>query len=161
MACGWTCFIEGDRAEESGNFPLARQWFERGVELGEVDCLTRLARMYDLGIGVIADGVVSIRLYKRAWRLGSTLAASNIATIYRDRGRPRLAAQWFRRVAEARDSSGHLELAKLYLTGLGGKRSTSLALRHLAACSGSANLTEGEREEAEALQKSVALSASR
>jgi hypothetical protein len=60
-------FRIGDAAEDEGNFTLARQSFERGSALGDTTCLCRLARMFDLGLGVGTDKLMAMRLYQRAW----------------------------------------------------------------------------------------------
>ena len=48
-------FRIADAAEEAGNYELARLSFERAASLGCADCLTRLAYLFDVGIGVEVD----------------------------------------------------------------------------------------------------------
>lgn len=48
-------FRIGDAAEEVGDHEYARQSFEKGAALGDVNCLIRLAYMFDAGIGVEVD----------------------------------------------------------------------------------------------------------
>jgi TPR repeat protein len=74
-------FSIGDAAEEAGNYTLARQSFERGAALGDADCQSRLANMFDVGSGVAIDKAVAMRLYQQAWRRGSTVAGMNIAIL--------------------------------------------------------------------------------
>lgn len=61
-------FRIGDAAEEAGNLAHALKAFERGAALGNVDCLCRLAYLFDTGTGVEADKATAIRLYQRARR---------------------------------------------------------------------------------------------
>jgi len=48
-------FRIGDAAEEAGSYTLARQSFERGAALGDAECLSRLAHMFDIGSGGATD----------------------------------------------------------------------------------------------------------
>jgi TPR repeat protein len=138
-------------AEEAGNYELARQSWERAASLGCADCLTRLAYMFDVGIGVGMDKSHAMHLYKKAWRQGSQVAANNIAILYRERRQRRLMFQWFLRAANAGDGDALVELAKCYLGGAGVRKSSQDALRCLASAIGSDCITEASREEAQAL----------
>ena len=144
-------FSIGDAAEDAGNYDLARQSFERGASLGDAVCLSRLAYMFDVGIGVEADKGRAMQLYKQAWRRDSRVAANNIAILYREQGKHRLMFQWFERDARTGDGEALLNLAKCYLSGTGVRKSVQSALRHLAAAANSDDITEAGREEAEAL----------
>lgn len=138
-------------AEEAGNYELARQSFERAASLGCSACLTRLAYMFDVGIGVEVDKSRAMHLYKRAWRQRSEVAANNIAILYRERSQHRLMFQWFLRAANAGDGDALVELAKCYLSGVGVRKSAQDALRCLASAASSNCITEANQEEAEAL----------
>lgn len=145
-------FRIGDAAEEAGDFALALRSFERGSDLGSSECLTRLAYLYDEGVGVEVDKPLAMKLYRRAWRLGgSTCAANNIAILYREVGRHREMFRWFQRAAQRGDDSAQLELAKCYLEGVGVRKNVQLALRCLAIAEGGFYISEYEREEARAL----------
>jgi len=142
-------FQIGDTAQEAGNYELAHQSFERAAVLGNPECLSRLAYMFDVGIGVGIDKAHAMRLYQRAWRRGSAVAANNIAILYREQGKLRHMFRWFQRAVESGDTDAHVELAKCYLNGTGVRKSAQSALRHLAAAAGSPCITEASREEAE------------
>jgi len=74
-------FRIGDAAEEAGDYERALQSFEKGAALGDVSCLTRLAYLFDVGIGVAIDKAFAMRCYQRAWRRGRCyIAANNIAS---------------------------------------------------------------------------------
>lgn len=138
-------------AEEAGNYELARQSFERAASLGCANCLTRLAYMFDVGIGVETDKPRAMHLYRRAWRQGSQVAANNIAILYREQRKHRLMFQWFLRAANGGDDDALVELAKCYLRGVGVRKSGQDALQCLASALSSGCITEASREEAQAL----------
>jgi TPR repeat protein len=68
--------------------------------------------------------------YKRAYRKGSSAAASNIAILYSERGSFRLAVAWYKRAAELGDGDAQLSLAHHYAIGLGVRRSLAATSRH-------------------------------
>ncbi|MGI8611387.1 MAG: tetratricopeptide repeat protein [Sphingomicrobium sp.] len=113
--------------------------------------MCRLAYMFDVGSGVKTDKRLAMRLYLRAWRRGSTTAGMNIAILYRERGNSRAMFRWWKRVADMDDGSAQFEMAKCYLTGTGVRQDAQSALRCLAAAVRSPYISEGEREEAQAL----------
>ncbi|HEV2188340.1 MAG TPA: hypothetical protein VGR70_14115 [Stellaceae bacterium] len=144
------CFIEGDAAEDAGDFKTARASFERGAALGDPYCWSRLGLMFDNGVGCDVDKVMAMRCYRRAWRFRDVVAASNIAVLYREAGNQRAMFQWFKRAVEAGDDGAFIELAKCYVSGVGTRRSSAEAEKCLdRALEGS--LSEAEREEAEQL----------
>lgn len=150
-------FRLADAAEEGGNFDLARASFERGADLGSVECLTRLAYIYDQGLGVAPDKPRAMKLYRRAWRRShSCVAANNIAILYREAGDRRLTFRWFQRAAQAGDGSAQLDLAKCYIDGEGVRANPSLALRCLVSAVGSTFISEDERDEARELIAALA-----
>ena len=148
-------FRIGDNAEEAGDYDLARQSFERAASLGNADCLSRLAYMYDVGLGVEIDKPLAMKLYKQAWRRGSHVAANNIAILYREQGKHRHMFEWFQRAADANDGDAEVELAKSFLGGQGVRRSPQHALRCLAAAINSNYITEAGREEAQAILETL------
>jgi len=145
-------FRLGDAAEDEGNYKLARESFERGAALGDESCLTRLARLFDLGIGVDTDKGFAMRCYRRAWRLWrSNIAANNMAVLHREAGNRRAMFQWFERGANEGDGDAMVRLARCYLDGLGVRRSPAAAMKLLSAAVGGDNLCEASRDEANEL----------
>lgn len=138
-------------AGENCRFDLMRQCFEQGATLGDPQCLQSLAYMYDVGDGVLPDKVRAMTLYRMAWRRGSHAAATNIAILYREQGKPKLMFRWFERVARAGDGSAHLEMAKCYINGVGVRKNSQAAMQCLAVANSSFYITEYEREETQAL----------
>lgn len=145
-------FRIGDAADEAGNFALARQSFERGAALGDVECLCRLAYLFDVGRGVDVDKAMAMRCYQRAWRRSRDgVAAVNIAILYRERSNLRSMFRWWQRAAERGDGSARLEMAKCYRQGHGVRRDLQAALRCLSAAISSNDIYEEDREEAQHL----------
>lgn len=138
-------------AAENGDFAHARRCYEQGAALGDFMCLHALGYMHDVGEGVSENKPLAMKIYRRAWRLGSHASATNIAVLYREQGKSRLMFRWYQRVAAAGDGSAHLEMAKCYLAGSGVRKNAEEALRCLATAIGSHYISEYEREEAQAL----------
>lgn len=145
-------FRIGDTAEDEGDYALALRSFARGDALGCPGCASRLAHMHDCGTGTPVDKPLAMRIYRRLWRTHrSTVAALNLAILYRDWNRPRTMFRWFERAAGEGDGSAQLDLAKCYLDGLGVRRDAQAAIRLLAQAARSDYISEDEREQAEAL----------
>lgn len=149
-------FSRGDDAQEAGDFDLARLCFEQGARLDDVFCLSRLAYLYDVGMGVPIDKHRAGGLYLRAWRLGCHVAGNNLAILHREAGNHGAMARWFRRAVERGDNGARIELAKCYLQGLGVEPSPTLALRHLQAALADDDIVDWERDEAQALVAGLA-----
>ena len=150
-------FRIGDAAQDDGKLDFARRSFERGAALGDVECLTRLAYMHDLGLGTDVDKQLAMTLYQRAWRIArSIVAATNIAILYRERGNHRAMFTWYQRAASEGDASALFDMAKCYLKGIGVRASPQAGLRCLASAITSIYITEAEREEAVALMSNLA-----
>jgi TPR repeat protein len=142
---------QGHAAEATGNYAHARACFEQGAALGDAICQTRLAYMFDNGIGVPVDKAKAMSLYRRAWRKRSTVAANNIAILYRERGNRRAMFKWFERCALEGDGDAQVEVAKCYLNRAGVRRDFQLALRWLVMAEHNQHITEASREEAQTL----------
>ena len=144
-------------AGERGDLESARRYYEQGAVLGDPQCLQALGYMYDVGEGVTEDKAQAMNLYRKAWRLGSHAAATNIAILYREQGKPRLMFRWFERVAKAGDGSAHLDMARCYLNGVGVRKNLQAALRCLAVANSSFYISEFEREGAQALLDTLSI----
>jgi len=148
-------FRLADAAEEAGDYDKAHAYFERCAALGEVAGLTRLAYLYDVGLGRPADKSKALRLYLQAWRHRDSVAANNIAVLHRERGKHVTMFRWLCRAAEAGDDSARVQMARCYLEGLGVTSSPDAAVRCLAAALQSAFISDEEREEAEELMNGL------
>jgi len=149
-------FRIGDAAEEAGDFLLARQSFERGAALGDVVCICRLAYLFDVGRGVEVDKVAAMRLYRTAWRHSrDTVAATNIAILYREQAKFPAMFRWWARAANAGDGGALLNMAKCYLEGSGVRKDAQAALRCLSAAVASQFICDEERETAKELLEAM------
>ena len=146
MATHPDLLAEGDAKEQVGNFDAARRLFERGGKLGQHYCWSRLAYMYDVGIGVRVDKAKAMSYYRRSWRKGEWVGATNIAILYREAGKRRAAFRWFLRAAEAGDGDFFVEVAKCYRLGMGVRKNHVLARQALDGATASDRITEGGRE---------------
>jgi uncharacterized protein len=137
-------------AWDAGDLVRAREFLEHGAEAGDAGCILNLAYFYDEGRGVKKNKDQAMRLYKRACRMGHAAAASNIAILYREKGKYKLSFLWFRRSARLKDGDAELELAKLLAVGRGVRRSAALALKAARRARTSKHITPAGREEASA-----------
>ena len=74
-------------------------------------------------------GRLAIQKLKKQLRLGSQTAANNIAATYRELGNPRLAFQWWRRIAGPHDGDAWLEVGYCLQYGVGTRRNAAAAIR--------------------------------
>jgi TPR repeat protein len=147
--------IMAHQAWGKGERKRAFDLFAEGAAMGQVGCMLALGYFYDEGIGIRKNKGQAMLWYKRAYRNGSSAAASNIATLYGEQHRDRLAFQWFRRAAQLGDGDANVDLAKCCLQGKGVRRSIPSAKRYLRAALSSTFVTEAGRDEAAALVRGV------
>ena len=140
--------MEAHEAWEGGDLSKAYELFCQCASKGEVGCMLDLGYFYDEGIGVAKDKNKAMSWYKRAYRKGDSAAASNIAILYREKGRNDLTFQWFQRSVALGDGDSEVELAKLYMQGVGVRKSLSKAKDLLCKAQASTLITEAGREEA-------------
>jgi TPR repeat protein len=107
-----------------------------------------LGYAYDVGLGTKRDIGQALRWYRRAARNGQSTAASNIATIFRDAGKSRLAFRWWKRSSDLNDGDAAVDLGYCYQYGIGTRRNLRDAQRLFKKALKSANITEYGREEA-------------
>ena len=153
--------LKAHAAWDMGRAKQALKLFQQGAEAGLVDCMLDLGYFFDVGIGTRADKAKAMCWYKRAYRRGDAAAASNIAVLYQEQGRKRLAFAWYTRSAGLGDGDSSLELARLSLAGIGARRSVPRARRYLKDALGSACITQDSLELAKALMRHLDASARR
>jgi len=142
---------EAHDAWQSGRCTAAFRLYSELASRGTSAGMLNLGYFYDRGIGVRKNRAMALKWYRRAYRRGSSAAASNIATIYRDDGRHGLEAQWYARAVRLKDGDAAVELAKLVLAGKGVRESRAHASRLLKRASASQFITESGRDEARAM----------
>jgi len=107
-----------------------------------------LGYAYDVGVGTKPDKRLALRWYLRAAREGDSLAASNMATVYRDDSKFRLMFRWYMRAVGMGDGDAALSVGYCYQYGIGTRRNLSLACRMFRRALTSSNISEAGREEA-------------
>lgn len=142
---------EAHQAWQDGQHSRAYKLFRQCAEIGDAGCMLNLGYFFDEGIDVIQDEDKAMYWYKKAYRCGYLAAASNIAILYREQGNRRLMFQWFKRSVALGDGDSEVELANLYMTGTGVRKSLSKATDLLRRATVSPFITEAGSEEATAL----------
>ncbi|CAI3950557.1 unnamed protein product [Commensalibacter communis] len=111
----------GDYGPEKDPF-AAKDWYEKAVQLGDVNAMNNLANMYRHGDGVPQDYAKAIELLKKADSLGNKKAAFNIAVMYEDgEGVPKnisTAMDWYKKAANNGNSLAMNNLGVNYHDGL-------------------------------------------
>ena len=147
--------LKAHEAWEAGDLKLAFDLFFKCAVQGSGGCMLDLGYFHDEGIGTPVDKQQAMYWYKKAYRRGSSAAANNIAILYREQGRSNYTAQWFQRAALLNDGDAEVELAKLFLSGKGVRKSAATAMVHLRRALVSTNITPTGKEEAEELLAKV------
>ena len=124
------------------------QLLRRAADRGDSSAAFSLGYAYDTGVGTLRSRDHALRWYRRAWRKGYSLAASNIATIYRDEGKRRLAFQWWRRSQSLGDGDAAVDVGYCYQYGIGARRNYVLAKHMYKLAIASEYITAYGREEA-------------
>ena len=132
------------RRNAGRSFPL----LARAAAAGDMSSVFPLAYAFDVGLGTRRDKRRAIRLYRRAWQQGSSAAASNIATVHRDRSNLRLAFKWWSRAAAVGDGEAAVDVGYCYQYGIGTRRNARLACEMYKRAIASTSTTDCGREEA-------------
>jgi TPR repeat protein len=142
-------------AWERGKLRVAFRLFAAQAKAGDSGARLNLGYFYDVGLGTRKNKVKALRWYRLAYKQGSGAAASNIATVYRDEGRPALALAWYKRAATLKDDDAAVEVAKHYLEGSGVRKHRGSAVAALKRAMASCHITQAGREEARRIFKRI------
>lgn len=142
-------FARANRQWEQGKLRSAYSLLLLGAKRGDASAQHNLGYFYDVGLGVRPNRAKALHWYKLAYRRGSRVAASNIASIHKDEGDNASALAWYQRAARLHDGDANLEIAKLLIAS----NKMNSALKYLKrAFGGSArDVTQSAREEARRL----------
>src|SRR5271156_2934540 len=121
-------FIQAAKQEESGDLKSAFRLYLAAAKAGDTGCQVNVGNYYKAGTGVRRSRSAALYWYKRAYRQGESLAASNIGFLWRKENKPKRALEWFRKAIRLGDDEAHLEIAKYYLQN---ERKPAKAIRHL------------------------------
>jgi TPR repeat protein len=108
-------------------------WFELAAEQSHPLALHHLAYCYDAGLGVKADRLRAIELYRDAVKAGEPLSAVNLAICYREDGNVRAYRRWIERAARSGSTEAKLQLAEWQLTRRTTKIQKKRAMKALRA----------------------------
>jgi hypothetical protein len=142
-------FSNGCLAWDEGRLADAFNQFQLGAIGGDNSCQLNLGYFYDVGIHVTKDLRQAIVWYFKAHREGNPVAASNIATVFRDLGQGARAVRWFLRSVRAGDGNALVELGKMYERGLGVTISPNKACEYYFQAISHQNITLAGLEYAE------------
>src|SRR2546428_475984 len=120
----------------------------RAAANGDASAAFSLGYTYDVGLGTRRDERQALRWYRRAYRAGSSTAASNVATVHRDDRNLRLAFRWWKRAVVLGDGHAAVDVGYCYQYGIGTRRRVQLACRMYKAAIASKFITASGREEA-------------
>jgi TPR repeat protein len=137
---------------DDGHAREAFRLFLSAAKAGHLGAQVVVGYLYDAGKGVRRSRDLALCWYRKAARRGDASAANNIATVYRDDGRLRLAMRWFDKAVSLGNADSLLEMARLYAGPLNDKaRARRLIVRLLS----SKAITEESREQGLLLQQQL------
>ena len=121
---------------DAGHHREAFRLFQEAARAGHRASWLNVGYCFDVGLGVRRSRERALFWYRKAASKGFGAAAGNIGTVYRDEGRPRLAARWFlKAVSLGTDHGPRLTPGSRRRSG----RSWRLALRRPVAGNGPFN----------------------
>jgi uncharacterized protein len=126
----------------------AARWFLRSANGGNPSGQNHFGVCLCAGRGVRRDEEAALRWFKPALRQGYSIAASNIASVYADRGSNRRAMIWFQRAAASGDGDALVEVGRGYYAGVGVRRDPRHAVRCFRRAMRSNNISQPGREDA-------------
>ena len=112
------------------NDKLAYKWHEKAAEQDNVFGIELLAYHLDCGIGCEKNTKRAIELYKIAIDNGSSSAANNLGTIYRDKGNYKKAFAYYDLSMRIEKSDYSLHVGLCYFYGIGVSQDKAIAIRH-------------------------------
>ena len=141
-------FNEADAHVDAGRHCEAFRLFHEAARAGHRASWLNVGYCFDVGLGVRRSRERALFWYRKAASKGDGAAANNIGTVYRDEGRPRLAARWFLKAVSMGNTGSLLNLAKLYLGPLDDRAKARAALARVARAR---DVSVDTQEQAEAL----------
>ena len=129
------CYFEGLKDENEKiivrqNYKLAFEWFKKSADKGNINGILGLADYFDTEIDGYKDTKKSIKLYKKAIDLGSSISAFNLATVYRDKGNYKKAFDYYSLSMKLENSDYHYKVGLCLYYGIGVAADKTLAIRH-------------------------------
>ena len=100
----------------------AMMWYQASASQGNRHAQNALSRILSSAGEVECDFPLAIHWAKKAIAQGDWSAAFNLATIYRDLKKPKLAFRWYQRAAAMGDVDAFFQIGLCYLFGFGTKQ---------------------------------------
>jgi TPR repeat protein len=128
------CYYEEGVKDKSGrllaaaNPEAAIKWYQASASQGNRQAQNSLGVILSSGGEVSNDLPSAIYWSKLAIAQGDSTAAFNLATIYRDMGKPKLAFRWYQRSGAMGDNDAHLQIGLCHLFGFGTRQDFASAL---------------------------------
>jgi len=143
-------FAKANEQWDRGKLKSAFRLFLKGAKAGDSGAQVNLGYFYDTGLGVKHNRDLALYWYRRAYRRGSSGAASNIGTVWRDEGKLGRAITWFQRAVNLGDGDANLEIAKILLKKEGQVGKAIVYLKRTTKAKPS-DVTEASKQEARRL----------
>lgn len=105
--------------------------YQVAAEQGNCRAQDALGSILSTGDKVTRDFTKAIYWAKKAVAQGDASATYNLATIYRDLGKPKLAFHWYQKAAALGDAGAYLQVGLSYLFGLGVNQNLAFASQAL------------------------------
>jgi TPR repeat protein len=139
---------------DQGNLRSAFCLFLLAAKKGDSGAQHCLGYFYDNGIGIKPNRMAALYWYRRSYRHGERIAASNIGIMFRDEKRTKQALEWFHRAITLGDADANLEVAKILFQQKGNE---SKAIPYLiqAIKASRFDITPAGKEEARGLLKKL------
>jgi TPR repeat protein len=135
------------RAVVRSNSRYAVRLFQRSADR-DATAATSLAYAYDVGKGTRRTTALALKWYRRAVRMGDSTAAQNMATVYYDQGKLRLAHRWVVQATNMGDGDAAVTAGYGCLYGIGVRKDASTARRMFQRALRSDCISAYGREEA-------------
>lgn len=127
------CYEEGVK-DKSGrlladaNPDAALKWYRASASQGNRQAQNSLGVILSSGGEISKDLPGAIYWLKLAIAQGDSTAAFNLATIYRDMGKPKLAFRWYQKSGAMGDNDANLQIGLCQLFGFGARQDFASAL---------------------------------
>lgn len=129
LSAGDLLYMEAYLLDERRRYTEALPLLLKGAKAGDTSCQILLANYLSDGRkGIPVDHTRAINWYKKAYKQGSSIGASNLGMHYRKQGDVDEAYRWYELAVKSGDNEAHLALAKIWLHDRGNK---AKAIKHL------------------------------
>ncbi len=129
----------------------AIKWYTAAAKQGNSSAQAALGVILSSGGAISRDLPAAICWLKMAIAQGDCSGAFNLATIYRDMGKAKLAFRWYEKAAAMGDNDAYLQIGLCRLFGFGARQDFELArasFHHIMACAFPAQFSQRSNENA-------------